>query len=369
MTEVIFETASLADVIGKASRVAPGKVGVAFDKAWGIVLDIYPDEEIKCVVRATNLDVFYTESVTCEHASGPKARWRLPAQFLSNLISKLPIGIGKSVKFTQNKNRVVITCGRMKATLALGDSAEYPHWDSFEEEMTTVSNLGHTLSLVEWAASAQNDPPWCGVHLNGEYAIATDRYKVVRVPCPIELKEPITIPAGVLRGVIRAMGDTEVSTDGNMLLLQPDDSTQIRTVIYEADFVNIDPITKIDLPNKIEINKDEALALLERVNQYAGADRMPIIKLFLGKGELAAYMSNDEVGFVGDVLILSGQCPHERFEVKFTPKNIMDALAKCPSQRLTLYYDPSNPMQVVRISDEDAYDAWVKPRKELTPSN
>jgi hypothetical protein len=57
--KAIFENATIADSIAKASRVAPTK-GEAFDKASGILMTLDPEEKT-VTLRSTNLMVFYLE--------------------------------------------------------------------------------------------------------------------------------------------------------------------------------------------------------------------------------------------------------------------------------------------------------------------
>lgn len=365
-TTVVFEAASLADAMSRAVRVAPGKVGQAFDKAWGVILDIYPGEEVSCVVRATNLDVFYTEVINTEMSEGDRVRWRLSSRYFGDLISKLPISPGKTIKMVQDGKVVTITSGRTKATMSLGDPDGYPDWDMFDETHLTVNNLGSKLNLVDWASGPQNNPPWSGVHLDGVHAIATDRYILARVPCPMKLEAPITIPAGTLRGVLRAQGECGLSSKGGMLFLQPDPYTQVQVTTFDAKFPPVHKIMEKEYSNKIELHRDSTVALLDRATQYAGSDRMPTLKVYLGKEELAVYLANEEVGFIGDVYEVPGQADHPRIMLLFTPQNLINAISKCPSDVIELHYNPANTMDVVKISDNKGYDAWVVPRKDLS---
>jgi DNA polymerase III sliding clamp (beta) subunit (PCNA family) len=351
--------------MARAVRVAPGKVGQAFDRAWGVILDIYPGEEVSCVIRATNLDLFYTEVVNTESTEGDTVRWRLSAQYFGGLIAKIPMGQGKTIKMVQDGRKITITSGRTKAVMALGDNAGYPEWEMFDETSVTVQNLGSKLNLVDWATSNQNNPPWSGVHLDGKHAIATDRYKLVRVPCEFQLDHPVTIPAGTLRGVLRAQGETGIRAVNGMLLLQPDPYTQVQVTTYDSKYPPVQKIMNKVYQHKVELHRDTAIALIDRATQMAGSNRMPTVKIFLGREEMAAFMANDEVGTIGDVYEVPGFAAHPRVEIKFTPQYLMDAMAKCPSDMLDFWYDPNNAMEVVKITDNKGYDAWVVPRKDI----
>jgi DNA polymerase III sliding clamp (beta) subunit (PCNA family) len=365
-TSVTFETATLADAIKKAARVAPSKSGHAFDKAAGIVLDIFPGQEVQCVVRATNTDVFSAEVIAVVEATGPEVRWRMSSMLLASVIGTLPITNGKVVKLTQDKSQIKMESGRTKATMIQMDPTYYPEWDSFDPDgMTTVNGLGGRLEQVEWAASTAPTPPLCGIYLDGDFAIATDRYRLARVPCRIDLPRPIIIPAGILGSVLRPMGDVGVSVRGSTLEIAVDGYHQVQTIIYEMEFPPVGKVMKTDHPAKVEVTKSAFIDMVGRANAFAGSDRAPLLRMYFGREEIAVMMTNDEVGLLGDVIEVPGQIGHPRTELRFTPKNVLDAVGKAPGSKITLGYNPENQRVPLYVSDGSGYEAWVVPRAEL----
>lgn len=366
MTQVTFETATLADAIKTAARIAPSKSGHAFDKAAGIVLDIFPDGDVKCVVRATNTDIFSAEVISVVEANGPEVRWRLSSMVLAGVIGSLPISSGRTVTLVQEKSSIKILSGRTKATMILMDPTYYPDWDSFDSTtMTQVNGLGGRIAQVEWAASSTPTPPLCGVYLDGSYAVATDRYRVARVPCKVDLEKPIIIPSGILGSVIKPMGDVGIAVRGGLLQISVDGYRQIQTITYDMEYPPIEKVLRTDYPAKVQVDKQELLDMLSRANNFAGSDRAPLLRMFFGKEEVAAMMSNDEVGILGDVIEVPGQISHPRTEIGFTPKNLIDGVGKAPGAKVTLQYDPQNYKSPTYISDGSGYEAWIVPRAEL----
>lgn len=370
-TTIVFESATLIDVIKKAARIAPSKAGSAFDKAWGILMQVTPGEEVKCLVRATNLDVFYTEIVGCVSAEGDDAVWRMPSQLLASTLGNLPIGSGKQIKIHQDGplEKIQITSGRMKANVNLGDAAYYHEWDMFAtEEMFQVTGLGGRIGMVEWAADTGQPPPYCGVWIDGEYLTATNRYVLARVPMEIpDLPRPIVVPAGILGSSLKTMGDTAVAVSETQLELMPDDFTQIATVTYDVGIPSMDRITSFQYPVEVEVPKTLLLDMLNRASQFAGADRSPLLKTFFGRGEIAAMMENDEVGLIGDVVEVPGEIDHKRVEIRFNPKYLISALSHAPGERVTLGYDPGDPMRFFYVQGDAGYQSWVVPLKEVKP--
>lgn len=366
MTKVVFETATLADAVRKASRVAPSKSGHAFDKAAGIVLDLFPGEEVQAVIRATNVDVFSTEVVNVLDCLGDMVRWRLPSEVFASVIASLPITNGKTVTLEQEGSKLKITSGKTKATLILMDPTYYPGWEGFDPDgLTTVNGLGGRIEQVEWAASTAPQPPLCGVYLDGEYAVATDRYRIARTPCKIDLGRPVIIPARILGNVLRPMGEVGVAVRGSTLQIQVDDYHQIQTITYDMAYPKINQVMRTDHPERVEISKAPFLEMLSRANNFAGADRTPLLRMYLGREELAVMMTNDEIGLIGDVLEVPGQIPHPRIETKFTPKNLVDAVTKAPGSKVILAYDPSVPNRPFYVSDGSGYESWIVQRTDV----
>lgn len=365
-TTIVFESAVIADAVKKAARVAPAKSGHAFDRAAGLLIDIYPQDDVKCLIRSTNLDVFYCEVVGCVEVEGKETRWRLPSTVLSTVVGTLPIGSGRQVTFKQEKNQVIITAGRMKATMQLMDPDSYPEWELFDSNgMTIVSNLGGKISQVEWAASAKNDIPYSGIHLDGEFITATDRYRLARIPCQIDLPRPVVVPAGLLGSAIRQTGETGIAVLGSTLQLSPDPYCQVQTVIFDADFPNVSKITSQTYPQRVEIRKSDLLEKINRATAYQGADRSPVLRTYFGREEIGVMMSNHEIGMLGDVVECPGSITHKRVMINFTPKNLTQAIEKAPSDRVVLCYDDVNVLRPMHISDGSGYEAWVVPRKDI----
>ncbi len=372
-TSVTFETATIADAIRRAARIAPGKAGHAFDKAAGIFMEINPSGDAQCIIRTTNLDAFHTEIIATLHAEGHATRWRLPSALMANIVGSLPPKSGAEVKFVQEGTKIRILAGKMRASMNLIDDQSYPDWDMFDgSALTMVGALGGRVGMVEWAASSDNSPPMCGVYLDGEWAIATDRYKLARVPCKIDnLEKPIIIPAGILGQALKTMGDTGVMATAHQLLLAPDDYTQLRLAIYDIQYPPVQKIFTMEYETYVEVRKADLLEKITRANQYAGAERNPIIRTFWGKGEIAVMMENSEIGLIGDVVECPGFLDHKRIEILFTPKYLIDSLNNAPDEKVKIHYSWSEEgikQPMIRIDGGSGYQVWVMKRMEARPT-
>ncbi len=377
MTSVTFETATIADAIRRAARIAPSKSGIAFDQAAGLYFEITPSTDpdtVNCLIRATDTSVFHTEAVAIVKAEGDEAVWRLPSRVLSGVVASLPPRSGSQVTFTQEGRKVVIRQGRMKSTINLIDETNYPDWDMFDRSaLGTVSGLGQRINRVEWAAAKDGTPPLAGVYIDGEHIYATDRYKLARIPCAIPVESPIVVPSGILGQCLKAMGDTGVGTSETQLLLSPDDWTQIMTVIYDTKYPPVKMLFDNEVyENVVEISKSEILEKISRASTYEGSDRDPILKTYWGKGEMAIMMVDAEVGLFGDVIELPGQLNHPRIEICFSPKFLTDALNNASDGRVKLHYHSSNPdpkvHKNIKVDDGSGYECLVMKRQESRPT-
>lgn len=364
-TSVTFETATIADTIKKAGQVAPSK-GSAFDKAAGIVLDITPDDPVKCVVRATNLDIFFIEAVDVVQAVGEPVRWRLPSTVLAHVVGTLPAANNEITFADQTEStRIMMTSKKLRAQIARIDSSYYQDFDVADIDYSDVDGVGGRINQVAWAAAKGSDIPFNGIHFTGTHIVATDRYRVARVPLLAPLARPVTVPAGVLGTILRQTGEIQIGLDDTLMYFRPDEYTQISTVLLEQAYPPIDKIITTGYEHFVKLRKQELIDMVNRSLGFAGADRAPLLRVFIGKEQIAPFLANEEVGHIGDVLEVPGQCDHERIEICFTPKNLIDALSNAPNDTVSIGYNTSVWTKVLYVDGGSGYEAWVVPRKNL----
>lgn len=368
-TVVVFEAGTIGDAIKKASGVAPTKVGSAFDKAAGVLLEIIPGSDAPCIVRATDTELFYTESVDVVRAEGDPVLWRLPSQLTAQILSNL--AARGNVTFTQETNsEVLITCGRMKARMVMMDSSQYPRWDIANlDDLREAPDFGSSIKRVEWASSKSGPSPLNGIHLDGEFIIATDRYRIAKIPCKIDLPNgPVTIPAGTIGNLLKPVGDVSIGVEGTLFVIMPDEWTQIKTVTIAEKFPDIGKIFGIIYEQTVRVPKAEFIDRVNKAAAFAGADRAPIVTLIIGLGELAIMLRNREVGVFGDVIEIPGEADHPRVKIDITPGMLTSGLSNAPGNTVTFKYNPSNINLPLGIDGEGGYQVWLAPRTEKSPT-
>lgn len=365
MTKLVFETATLADSLKKAFACTPKK-GAAFDKAAGIVFEFNPTDLESLTIRATNLDVFYMEwvdMISCE-GDDKQVAWRFNSQLISGVVGSLPIGSGKTVTLEEKDGQVHLSSGRTKCKLFLQSMDHYPEWGAFDPDtLTATQGFAGRMEQVEWAVD-RADQILCGVHFDGEFAYATNKYQLAVSEIKIDLPEPVTLPSGILSSVLSKTAEVLVGASGHQFFIMPDEHTQIRTVIYAGKYLNTSRVMSQEKSSSIKFPKTPLLEMIIRALNFAGSDRTPTMILYIGGEELAVMMSNEEMGMLGDVLEIPGQAVHKRLMVRLTPEYLMEALNHCPNEEVTLGYDKNKPSEVLRIDGGSGYRAWVMPRTE-----
>lgn len=360
MAKLAFETAGLADALKRADKVAPSR-GEAFDKAAGIVLDI---QEKVVVVKSTNLATEFSTWITPQEIEGAPSRWRLASRTFTDVICKLKTGRHSQVVLEDAGKQIKMQHGSTRGAFGKMDPNSYPDWVPFDPgQMEEVEGLPEAAARVQWAASTGTNPPITGVHFDGKLAMATNRYKVCSMPMPMELKEPITVPSGVLNTVLPQAAPVLYRVEKHALYLMPDEYTQIATVVYGAAYPPVQRLMKRDYPQMVTVQRSHLLDMMDLANTMSGSSRNPIIRLFVGNETVAVMMENAGEGHLGDIMEVPGQATNERLERKFNPEYLMGALDNSPGQEVVIGYetDSDRTGAPLYINGGSGVEFWIAP--------
>jgi DNA polymerase III sliding clamp (beta) subunit (PCNA family) len=365
MTKITFQTATFADVVRRAASIAPTK-GDALDKVAGVVLKL-DAETNQVVVMATDTLVFYMEAVATVEFEGESGIWRLPSSILASITGKLPIGSGSTVMMEDESEppQIVLRSGRTKVKLSLLDHNYYPLWTGFDPDgLTPVNNFGSIIKQVAWAQST-SEMFLSGVALFPDAVGATDRYRLARVAVNTGLDERVMIPGKILAQVIPENGTVSIGRTGNSFLCSPNQFTQIRTVVLDTSYPDLARILNTEYDCVSHFSRSEFQPMIARALDFTGGDRQARMSMFIGRGEVALYMDNQEVGLFGDITDASGAAAtHARIKIEFNPINLRDAIATFPGEVVTMKYNMDRNRksgQSIAFTDEGAYFSSVQP--------
>jgi DNA polymerase III sliding clamp (beta) subunit (PCNA family) len=361
-TSVTFDTATFNEAIQRAARVAPSR-GAAFDKAGGILIEVWPGEQFPVVIKATNLDVYYTNWLEAI-VTGERTTWRVPSATLAAVAASLPTANGARVTLeNEGRHLILKQKPKLKARLNLMPADLYPIWNAFDpDDLTDVHNLGAALARVEWAAAETSDVILNGIRFNGKDLVATDRWRIATVEMKVPVEETFVLKSRVLTPVLPPSTSVKIGFDDSHMLVMPNEETQIKVVMMEGGYPNIDPIMQRDKPDKVRVSKARFIELIQRALTVRGADRTPLLRLFLGKGELAVMLKNADYGSMGDVIETPGYCDHPRVELTFGPENVLAALNSAPGDDIEIGYDRNEPEKPIHLKGSQTYEAWIAVR-------
>ncbi|MEU4066691.1 hypothetical protein AB0F25_30635 [Streptomyces wedmorensis] len=371
-TSVTFDSAVLTEAVSKAVSVAPSK-GNAFDKAHGIVIEVMPSEG-QVTVRATDLDYFYTEWIDPKEIEGEDVMWRLSANAFGGMVAKLKPG--RDVILTQNDQTLEVRSNNLRAMFSLGDTESYPSWDVFEEaDLVDVSGIGQAFKNVMWAAADGSDGTLSSVHLTGEIACATDRYKVATFPLKLACAPEggITLPLSVAKFISGMKGDVKFGWDGHSVLIMPDDNTQIKAIAFGSEYPSafFERLAKVEHTHQVQVNADELIHMIDLTSVINENDRVKRrITLWIGRSQIAA-MTKGDIDQMRDIMPVPGQATHDhRVEIRINPNYLSDALSNgeglvmikySAGIRYTDQSSGTTMSKVLRFERPGEHVAWVAP--------
>lgn len=362
MTSASFDTPTFNEAIQRAARVAPSK-GSAFDKAGGILIEVWPGEAFPVVIKATNLDVYYTQWLEAT-ATGDPIAWRVASQTIAQVAAALPIASREQVTLQPDGRKLMLSMRpKLKSRLNLMPVESFPIWNAFDPEgLTDVHNLGATLARVEWAAAETPDVILNGIRFNGRDVVATDRFRVASMELKSGLEETFILKSRVLTPILPPSSAVKVGFADNFMLIVPNDTTQIKVLAIDGEYPRVESVMARDKPDEVRVSKSRLIELIQRALAVRGSDRLPLLRLFLGKGELAVMLKNDEYGSMGDVIEVDGYCNHRRVELTFTPETVLAALNASPGDDVVIGYDQNEPERPIYLRGGQTYEAWIAVR-------
>lgn len=370
MTRLTFECASFADIVKKAASCAPTS-GAALDVAPGILITYDRDIDSEDVtIRATNLDLYYTEWTDPLTIEGDPCKWLLSANLLNSVAGALPIGSNKQVSLSDNGQFLMLESGSIKCKLPLISRAdEYPDWGVFDPSIVMgTNNFADQINKVSWACALGAMIPLNGIHFTGDYAVATDSFKLAIVPCKVDCDEPFTVPNTVLTQLIKANGgeDAKVAFYNKRLLVMPTPHVQIQVITYDTPYRPWQRAARRDHTDSFKVGKANLLELIQRVNSLIAKDRQPKIDVLIGKQQLVMTSADPGEAKLQDILDIPGFASHDRSLYSFNPGNLSGAIQNAPGNEVKVSYFAARERGKHpnwRIEGDSGFEAWVMPRQ------
>lgn len=362
MTTATFETATLADAVGKASRFAPNK-GSALDKSAGVVMHISPDGP--ALIRSTDLAVFFRQHLIPSSVRGLGATWRVPSRLFNSVLAGLPMHLGSTVVLADKDNdgSLYLKCGGVKAKLTLiSPDMPFPRWEPFDpEDMGIVEQLADRLGQVGWCTEEKGDTILSGIHMDGQYLYATNRDEAVRVPlaCPVE--HPVTAPLQLIHSLVKDHPEVHIRI-GTRLELSTDPDTQLEVLLLEGQYPKLAPFLETAMEHELVIRRDPILAAIERLLIIVQGERYPTLQIEFEGGLLRLTMDQPEVGRLIEELEVPECAPFKFFANPLSLKHLLSNAR----QGEVRFHHTGDPHKPIRVMDDQGYVAVAMPRRKAT---
>lgn len=364
--EFTCETATLADAVAKANRIAPNK-GAAFDLAHGILFEVNPGPAQPYVyVKACDLETTYNHRVQILSGQG-YGTWRLPSAVLAGFMNALPLGDGATVTFSYNEKqeRVVVKAGKTKGAFRCFDPESFPKFGWFDEsKLVAVPGFAKKCQQVAWAVDPKS-APLSGVHIDGESLVGCDRNRLAEVPIKVPVDHAITAPLTALAGVIKNTDEIKLAAIGNKLYLMTDNDTQATSILYMDPYPNVGGLRELmrKADRSAKINVEPFVEIVERMLTLCKTERYPLLSLRFERDLLRIKMDVPDMGRIDDEM----DCVYpmdDNFTIHFTPGPLLTAMKVCAAAQSSWVFGPGS-MNIVSITDGSGYRCLTMPRKEL----
>lgn len=360
---LVTETATLADAVQQAARIAPNK-GAAFDKAAGILFDVVEDQKLR--LRSTDLETTFERTIPLVEAPvlAPEP-FRLPSAVLSAFLMQLPLGDGHVAELgLSDPSTVEVKSGKTKAQFRTLDPSSFPDF-SVEvdvDRLLLVPDFAKRVKQVAWCV-ARDTAPLTGIHLDGKGMIACDRSRAARVPCDIALDHAITAPLSSLSGVLSASDEVRLGGVGDRLIIVPDPDTVATSTIYPDVYPDVERLWKqtLECDQEVEFDAKEMLSVLSRILTLCRNERYPVMTLTFCDEAMALNMDVEDLGMVDDEVPCTTNFA-EPFEMRFTPTNFVEALGVIGGTA-TLRFQ-RNALRPIRLFDDDQFSTVMMPRRK-----
>lgn len=368
MKTVTLETATLADAVMRAARVAPTK-GAAWDKAAGVLIEVYPQNGGTLRVSATDLDVTYYQRVPVVEVGDEPVKWRVPSALASGWLSNLPMSAGKQIVLTQtdDDNRLQMKAGRSRTKLRLLPAEFFPKITPFDPALLAdVPHFARRVEQVEWC-TRKEPGALAGVYFDGDELIACDGVRFVTMPlvCPVPSDDqgrpsPFSVPLGSLVNVMRNADDVKLRVTDRRLEIMPDPDIQLTASLYAEPYPDVRRLTAgIVLEHELTFSREQLLDALQRMLVLVKTERYPKVTCSFHKDTLEMKMVLPEVGETEDEIDVTDG-PETPFQIFFNPTNLLGVVQNAARESLHLHFEP-NAAKPVKFTDESGFTAWLMP--------
>ncbi|WP_456437409.1 DNA polymerase III subunit beta [Desulfurobacterium sp.] len=319
---------------------------------------------------ATDLDIGIATIVNCEVIE--EGNTTVNAQKLMKLVSSLSV---EEVECEVEGNMFTVRTMGSRFSLATLPPDEFPQIKiKGENEVSLPSEeIDKAIRKVAYAASRDEVRyNLMGVYLNsnGERidAVATDGHRLALYVMDASVAEFGVIilkrTLGELKRLLKGSGEVKISTEGNQIFFEIDDTYLFSSVI-EGEYPDYMAVIPEDNPLKAVVNKDEFLTALKEVSViYERDDTQPVIMIFNPDRVKLVARRFDSID-ASEEAEVEVPCEYngEEFEIAFNVKHMVEAVGSFDSDTITISMDGPMTQVLLESSEEPQIKCVIMPMK------
>jgi DNA polymerase-3 subunit beta len=269
----------------------------------------------------------------------------IPFKQLNDIVNKLT---ADELDLTITDNQAVIKCGRSRFALNLGDFNEFPNYSVLSDTETLKVNCSEFISVISSInyATSNNEkrPILTGVNF-GEYAVATDSFRLARIDKDLGLR--CTIASDDIDNLISILKGSEsvlIRNTKNTATFEFDD-TIYQTRLLDGNYPDTLRLIASEFLYTIKVDRQRLIESIERVNIFN--EEYKTIILDANNGVLKLSSNATQVGDATDLL----ECECNNIKFACNGDYLKEALSKFKGEVIELNLVSS--MKPITIKEDD----------------
>ena len=332
-------------------------------------------------LRATDLDIEVTETVPAMvDAEGATS---VPAHTLFEIVRKFSDGAEVHLETQPSDNgddQMRITSGRSQFFLACLSPEGFPDLKSgdFSNDFSiAASDFAGLISRTQFAISTEETRYYLnGIYFHGHEvdgkpmlrAVATDGHRLARAdfeaPAGAATIPGIIVPrktVGEIQKLLEGVeGDVRVEISETKIRLTAG-SVVLLSKLIEGTFPDYERIMPKNNDKEMVIDRASFSAAVDRVSTIASDRGGKVVKLVVADGVLELTVTNPDHGTANEEVPVSFD--HDRFEIGFNAKYLLDILSQIGSQSATFLFGDSGSPTLVGDQDDAAAAYLIMPMR------
>lgn len=322
---------AMSDALSWASRTLPSKSTQPLLTGLHLVAD-----KSSLILSGSDADVSGQAQVNADVEK--QGSVLVPGRLLTEITKSLPAA---KIEFSQNGNRVDITCGRASFTIPTMPVNEYPPLPTMPEISGTISAQEFATAIAQVATAASRDdtlPAFTGIKIDVEGSVitlaATDRYRLaVReinwTPVSTSISTHTLIPARFLHEATKALALAEsislaFTSNNEGLFGISSKSRQTTSRILAADFPPYRTLLPSESTTFAHVKTSELIESVKRVALVL--DREAPIKITFKNNEAAIFGGGGSGELAAAQEVIEASTTGEEISIAFNHQFLLDGL-------------------------------------------